>query len=282
MDEKYTCYDSYYPFRVLSGKELSSIDFETVTILCGGNGCGKTTALNVIGERLMLDRSSLYNRSSFFEDYIDMCDYGLINSVPKGSRVITSDDVFDFMLDLRCINEGIDIRREELFAEYTDAKYSDFKFKSLDDYEQLKKINQARRESKSRYVRKNVMDNVREHSNGESAFKYFVQKLEEPGLFLLDEPENSLSADRQQELAEYIEASARFFGGQFIIATHSPFFLAIRGAKIYDIGRETAKISKWTEIESVKSYYDFFKAHEAEFENQSRLSFAAEEESLKR
>mgnify|MGYP006990124335 CR=1 FL=1 len=37
------------------------------------------------------------------------------------------------------------------------------------------------------------MDNVREHSNGESAFLYFTDKIKENGLYLLDEPENSLS-----------------------------------------------------------------------------------------
>lgn len=72
------------------------------------------------------------------------------------------------------------------------------------------------------------MDNVREQSNGESAFRYFIEKMEENGLYLLDEPENSLSPERQLELMQYIEDSARFFGCQFVISTHSPFFLTMR------------------------------------------------------
>lgn len=31
-----TCYDSYYPFRVLSKRKFCRIDFEPVTILYGG------------------------------------------------------------------------------------------------------------------------------------------------------------------------------------------------------------------------------------------------------
>ena len=47
-------------------------------------------------------------------------------------------------------------------------------------------------------------------SNGESAMKYFVDHISENALYLLDEPENSLSIALQQELCKYIEDSARF------------------------------------------------------------------------
>ena len=262
---KRTCYDTYYPFQVLSKHRLTMLDFEPVTILYGGNGSGKSTVLNVIAEKLGLERDTLYNRSSFFEDYTDMCDYKVDQKIPKGSRIITSDDVFDFMLNLRSINNGIDRRREELFEDYLDAKYSHFQMRSLDDYEQLKKVNMARSHTQSKYIRKNLVDNVREHSNGESAFLYFSEKIQENGLYLLDEPENSLSPQKQQELLKFLEDSARFFGCQFIMATHSPFLLSMRGAKIYDMDEETVDVKRWTELENVREYYRFFKKYEDEF-----------------
>ena len=262
---KRTCYDTYYPFQVLSKHRLTMLDFEPVTILYGGNGSGKSTVLNVIAEKLGLERDTLYNRSSFFEDYTDMCDYKVDQKIPKGSRIITSDDVFDFMLNLRSINNGIDRRREELFEDYLDAKYSHFQMRSLDDYEQLKKVNMARSHTQSKYIRKNLVDNVREHSNGESAFLYFSEKIQENGLYLLDEPENSLSPQKQQELLKFLEDSARFFGCQFIMATHSPFLLSMKGAKIYDMDEETVDVKRWSELENVREYYRFFKKHEDEF-----------------
>lgn len=265
MGQKRTCYDTYYPFQILSKHDLRMLDFEPITILYGGNGSGKTTALNVIAEKLELERDSLYNRSNFFEDYTNWCSYDLDAPIPKSSRIITSDDVFDFMLNLRSINDGINQKREELFEEYLDAKYSKFQMKSLDDYEQLKKVNMARSKTQSKYIRANLMDNVREHSNGESAFLYFSEKIQENGLYLLDEPENSLSPERQQELVRFLEDSARFFGCQFIIATHSPFLLSMRGAKIYDMDEEVVDVKKWTELSNVRAYYDFFKKHESEF-----------------
>ncbi|MGN1159523.1 MAG: AAA family ATPase [Lachnospiraceae bacterium] len=265
LAQKRTCYDSYYPFQILSKHRLAMLDFEPVTILYGGNGSGKTTALNVIAETLDLHRDALYNRSAFYEDYIRLCSYETECDIPKDSRIITSDDVFDFMLNLRSINEGIDKKRNDMLEEYLDAKYSHFTMRSLDDYEQLKKVNQTRNKTQSRYIRDNLMGNVREHSNGESAFLYFSEKIGENGLYLLDEPENSLSPERQQELLRFLEDSARFFGCQFIIATHSPFLLSIRGAKIYDMDEEPVDVKRWTELSNVRAYYEFFKQHEQEF-----------------
>ena len=266
MKQKHTCYDTVYPFLILSAHQLKMLDFEPVTILYGGNGSGKTTALNVIAEKLGLARDTLYNRSNFFEDYTKMCSFEAVGRIPKESRIITSDDVFDFMLDLRSINEGIDRKREELFEEYQEAKYAKFQMHSMEDYERLKKINAARRNTKSKFVRDSLQDNVREHSNGESAFLYFADKIKENGLYLLDEPENSLSPEKQQELLRFLEDSVRFFGCQFVIATHSPFLLSMRGAKIYDLDEEVVDVKRWTELGNVRAYYAFFKKYAHEFE----------------
>lgn len=260
-----TCHNSFYPFQVLSEKGIARIDFSHITVFYGGNGSGKTTALNIIGEALGVRRDSLYNRSSFFEEYIKLCGYELNTAVPDNSRIITSDDVFDYILNVRCINGGIDRKREELFEEYTENKYADFRMKSIEDLDKLKKINSARSNTKSRYVSKNLMKNVREHSNGENAYFYFFEKIKENGLYLLDEPENSLSPARQIEILEIIEDCAGCLGCQFIIATHSPFLLSAKGAEIYDFDGEPPAVKRWTELDSVRLYYDFFKRHEKDF-----------------
>ncbi len=265
MGIKRTCYDTVYPFQIISKNRLRVLDFEPITILYGGNGSGKTTALNVIAEKLNLERDTLYNRTNFFEDFTSMCSYETDKKIPRESRIITSDDVFDFMLNLRTINQGIDQKREDLFDEYLETKYTEFRMDSLADYEKLKKVNQAKRKTQSKFVRENLVDNLREHSNGESALLYFQEKIRENGLYLLDEPENSLSPEKQQELMQFLEENARFFGCQFVIATHSPFLLSLRGAKIYDMDEEPVDVKKWTELSNVRAYYDFFKKHEDDF-----------------
>lgn len=262
---KRTCYDSFYPFRILSQKGFQRIDFEPITILYGGNGSGKTTVLNVIAETLRLQRESMYNRSNFFEDYVRLCKINLADEIPSNSKIITSDDVFDYMLNIRNINEGIDHKREDLFEDYLETKYSSFQLKSLEDYEQLKKVNMARSKTQSKYIRNRLMDNVRERSNGESALMYFTEKIQENALYLLDEPENSLSAANQLELVKFLENSARFFQCQFLISTHSPFLLSMKGAKIYDMDENPVDIKKWTEVETVRIYYEFFQNYKDQF-----------------
>ncbi|MEF9959645.1 MAG: AAA family ATPase [Niameybacter sp.] len=262
---KRKCYDSFYPFKILSKNRFERIDFEHITILYGGNGSGKSTALNVIGEKLQLIRESIYNKSNFYQDYVDLCRMELVETIPEHSRIITSDDVFDYMLNIRTVNEGVDYKREALFEEYLDAKYANLRLRSMADYDQFKKMNESRSKTQSKYVRHNLMNNIREYSNGESAFMYFTEKIEENGLYILDEPENSLSPRRQVELVKYIEESSRYFGCQFIISTHAPFLLAMKGAKIYNLDEYPVSIGSWTELENVRAYYDFFKSHEKEF-----------------
>lgn len=274
---KRTCYTSVYPFKLFSEKRLEKLNFEPITILYGGNGSGKTTLLNVIAQTIEIRRGTYFNRSAFFDDYVDKCreinvtEYysghrsGGSYNIPKDSQMITSDDVFDYLLDLRCINEGIDKKREDLLDEYTEEKYSRFQMKSISDFERLKKNNEAKRLSGSQFVRKNVMQNLPEKSNGESAFFYFTDNIKENALYLLDEPENSLAAGLQLELQRFIEDSARFFGCQFVIATHSPFLLSMQNSIVYDMDSVPIAQKKWTELENVRVYYEFFKKHKSEF-----------------
>ena len=148
-----------YPFFVLSKAGLERMDFEPVTNLYGGNGSGKTTILNVVAEKLGVQRSAPYNRSNFFEDYVRMCRVHLDEAVPPHSRIVTSDDVFDYMLSIRSLNEGIDRKKELLFDEHFNARHSTFRVRSLEDYEALKKRNSARRKTQSAFVREQLMIN---------------------------------------------------------------------------------------------------------------------------
>lgn len=265
-----TCFNTYYPYGILKEHSISELEFAQITIFYGGNGCGKTTALNIIAEKLMLQRESLYNKSNFFDEYLKECDYEGAN-IPRKSRIITSDDVFDYTMNIRYLNDGIDRKRLDLYKDYDGVKYdseylANHRLKSLDDYEEFKHAVFIKRNSKSQFIRKTLMANAIEQSNGESGFMYFTSKIDSDALYLLDEPENSLSPEKQQELLQFIQESARFYDCQFIIATHSPFLLSLRDAKIYDFDANPVQVKPWTELKNVRAYYDFFKSHEKEFE----------------
>ena len=170
------------------------------------------------------------------------------------------------MLDLRSLNSGVDRRRDELFDEYLSLKHKKSSVRSLEDYEALKRLNTARSKTASEFIRRSLPAGLRERSNGESAFMYFQNKIEENALYLLDEPENSLSPEKQIELLQLIEDSARYFGCQFIIATHSAIMLSARSAKIYDFDSCPVGVCAWQNIPSVRCQYEFFRKHYAEFE----------------
>lgn len=261
-----TCYNNYYPFPVFDNWDPVTLTLAPITVLYGGNGSGKTTLLNLMGEKLGLERRSVYNRSSFFRNFVDLCRWEG-QGAPPGSRVLTSDDVFDDLLDLRSLNQGVDRDREALLREYKQLRGEDFQLHSLEDYEHLKQVVCAKKKtsSGSAFVRQRLGGNVRGKSNGETAFRYFTNQIREDALYLLDEPENSLSAGRQRELAAFLEDSARFFGCQLILSTHSPFLLAMKGAVVYDLDRRPIQARKWTELENVRLWHDFFQEHAKDF-----------------
>ena len=94
----------------------------------------------------------------------------------------------------------------------------------------------------------------------------FRDWLKSDALYLLDEPEVSLSPANQVKLAEKILSMTRYLNCQFIIATHSPFMLGTLNAKIYNIDTPDFRESSWSELDNVRYFYDFFKKHSDEFE----------------
>ena len=269
-ENKRTCYGNRYPFGIFPRKGLRQVEFEPITIFCGGNGSGKTTLLNLIGEKLQLQRSAVFNRSSFFGEYLRLCKEETTlefdRTARAESRVITSDDVFDYLLDFRCMNENISAKRQELLQEYTQKRYAGVQMRSLEDLDELRKVVDAQRHTASRYVNGRLMKDLPGKSNGESGFLYFTRHIQEGGLYLLDEPENSLSAQLQLELAQFLEDSARFYHCQFVIATHSPFLLALRGARVYDLDSVPVGTCHWSQVPNVRIFYEFFQKHQKEFE----------------
>ena len=270
LEMKCFSHDNVYPFRLFPQKGLERLEFEPITIFYGGNGSGKSTLLNLIAKKLDIPSSAPINDTPYMEDYVSMCRYAFdsrTEKLPEGSLRIASDDVFDMLLDIRSVNGEIDRKREELFEEYYNTREKPMEpLRDLSQYEDFKRRIEAKSKTKSVYVSRRLpIAEMEGRSNGETAFYYFTQKLGENALYLLDEPENSLSPKLQRELSEHLENSARFFGCQLIISTHSPFLLAMKGARIYDLDSRPVQVKRWTELENIKEYYGFFEEHKREF-----------------
>ena len=274
---KRTCFESYYPMMMFPNKHLESIDFSDITIFCGGNGSGKSTLLNIISEKLELNRSTPFNKTYFFEPYLECCEYEMaireplrVKSIKDKSRIITSDDVFNHIIKVRERNESLDFKRRLVFQEKTDMnrygfKYPRFSSDNPNSVKEYSRLMQMSKQSASKYVSKNVGIDERTYSNGENGYRYFIDAIQPVAIYLLDEPENSLSAEMQLELAHFIQGMAKLYECQFIMSTHSPFLLSIPGARIYDMDADPVSVRKWTDLPNVRIFHEFFKDHSYEF-----------------
>ena len=254
-----------YPFLIFPNKKLENISFSDITIFYGNNGSGKSTLLNIMANKIDANRNLGLVKGENFVNYMKLCKYDMNNSSCFETKMINSEDIFDYLINVKCINSNLVNQRNNLVNEFVDNKYYK-KAKDVTDIEEMKKVINARKKTMSKYVRENILaKDIVEQSNGETALMYFTKEITENGIFILDEPENSLSPIMQIKLAKFLEDSVRFFNCQFIIATHSPFILGIKDALIYDLDSLPVKKKKWSELDNVKEFYKFFKDREEEF-----------------
>ena len=259
---------SGYPFHIFLEKQLFNIEFEPVTIFYGDNGSGKSTLLNIITETINKDKQVISRKkplvkSEYFDTYIAKCKYYLENNIPIESKIILSEDIFANILSKRIENQKKNEGRKELEKQYMQYKYNPVNYSSLED---LSISVETRNKTQSKFIKSRIEENSKEFSNGQTSLEFFDKELKENGLYLLDEPENSLSPKFQIELIQLLLELSRFFKCQFIIATHSPFLLSIPNAKIYDLDSIPVIPKKWYELENMKIYYNFFKENKSKFE----------------
>lgn len=253
-----------YPYSVFEGKYIEPFIFAPITILYGNNGSGKSTLLNIIADKLEIKgrehvMSNFFGSVNYCEKFIDECtfaygenEYGIsIRKLPVNSRYIKSEDI------LYKIKK---IQQEEVLANGM----------LYDQVKSGKTVQEARNflMSKEGIRQKSYIEFAQEkYSNGETTMQYFNEYLQPDALYLLDEPEVSLSPENQITLANDINKMTRLLGCQFIIATHSPFMLGTLYAKIYNLDSPEYDVVKWSELKNVRYFYDFFKRHENEFED---------------
>lgn len=265
-----------YPFKVLSERGLHSLDFKEITLLYGGNGSGKSTALNTIANLLGAARNSAYNKGDFNDTYLKMCSYSTADewcdhvfSIRDKTTLVTSDDIFKYMLEMRQNNGRVRNLRDDAIRQWfadRNARIKSVNFETGEGVDELKRSQRAKRQSAKQYISENLGDVVPSYSNGETGFMKFIESIQPDRLYILDEPENSLSCELQMKLAQYIVDSARYYGCQFIIATHSPFLLAMPDAKIYNLDSNPATISEFWELPNMRLYYELFAGYSEKFD----------------
>lgn len=275
-----------YPFHITSDMSLWALDFEPITILYGGNGSGKSTVINVISEKLNAERKAMFNSSPYFDEYVKRCQYRVSSDVlgdtvaerkrqPQKydiasiTTVLTSDDIFHSMQELRLDNDRKMQKSRFLMDEYVSPEelpdhlnfetgYNVEKFKRGVEIRKARNSMRNRGSSFNKLLLKSVGKMERGFSNGETALMKLTELLEKPGLYLLDEPENSMSCEFQIKLASIIQYLARYGRCQFLISSHSPFILSLENAKIYNLDHNPVDVCKWWQLDNMKEYFNLF------------------------
>lgn len=255
-----------YPYNVFYEKNDKGLVFNTpITILYGNNGCGKSTVLNIIANKLKLKgfeyaSSNQFGITKYFLDFIDECEYSLgeyddgspVRNIPDASRYIKSEDI---LYEIKKIQQEA-VLNEGYIYEHVRSGISK---ENIDSKEMWKDM-------------QNMLFAQEKYSNGETTMQMLEDYMTMDALYLLDEPEVSLSPANQVALAEKINNMARLLGCQFIISTHSPFMLGTLNARIYNLDNKDWEVAKWSDLDNVRYFYSFFKEHEGEFAHLYKLS----------
>lgn len=98
-------------------------------------------------------------------------------------------------------------------------------------------------------------------SHGESFIATMLNRFGEQGLYLLDEPESALSFRGCLTLLRLMKDLVAA-GSQFVIATHSPYVLAMPDSTIYDLSQQGVRPVTYDEAEPVVNARAFLAAPE--------------------
>ena len=251
-----------YPYNVFRGKYIEPFVFSPITVFYGNNGSGKSTLLNIIANKLQLKGKEYATSNSFgIVDYCNAfsneCSYSLgeddfgfvIKNLPRNSRYIKSEDIL------------YEIKKIQQKQVLSDGMEYDYVQKGMTIQEAKDFLSSQEGRKQEEYIK----FAQEKYSNGETSMQYFEKYLQPNALYLLDEPEVSLSPSNQVLLANEINKLARLLECQFVIATHSPFMLGTLNAKIYNIDTKEYDVVKWNELENVQYFYNFLKSTNRNF-----------------
>lgn len=227
-----------WPFNIPAVKYAQQIDLDnTVIILVGDNGTGKSTLLETLAAKLNLPLIG-----------------GAIGKHP-GFEAARSLQGFTHLDWKRQTNKGFFFRAED-FSDFLNSVERE-RNKIAGDLRELEGkvaqsiINQMSENMNYQlyYTRKNYGDNLQGYSHGEAYLKILQTRISGEGIYLLDEPEAALSPLKQLSLLSFIMERLKKDDAQFIIATHSPIIMGYPKAILYQILESGINKVKFKETE---------------------------------
>ena len=100
------------------------------------------------------------------------------------------------------------------------------------------------------------LERFHELSHGEGFLEILRTRVNQPGFYLMDEPDAPLSFTACLGLAGLLHDLAAE-GSQAVVATHSPIIAAVPGAAIWELGDWGIRTSRWEELHIVTAWRGF-------------------------
>jgi len=218
--------DAGFPFDVPAVRDVEALRLDApVTLLAGDNGTGKSTLVEAVAESM-----------GFAAEGGELSRLGELPAVPRPAL----HDTLEPQLTHHRPANGYFLRAESFFNVAAFIDQGDGFAPDLSLYGGVK---------------------LHEQSHGQSFLALAEHRFAGDGLYILDEPEAALSATGCLALIAVIVAAARA-GAQFIIATHSPFLLAIPDARIYELDDRGITECAYDDLDAIRFTRGFLDAPE--------------------
>jgi predicted ATPase len=217
-----------FPFTVPAIANIERLILgESVTLLAGENGSGKSTILEAIAATI-----------GFAAHGGELARLGELPAVPRNLVDDVGTPLLGPVLGRTKPRNGYFLRAESFFnvAEFVDS--GDRFAPDLSLYGDVP---------------------LHAQSHGESFLALAANRFGADGLYLLDEPEAALSVTGALALLAIVTRAANS-GAQFVIATHSPVLLATPAAQIYELDEEGINSAVYDDLQAVRQMRGFLDA----------------------
>jgi predicted ATPase len=217
-----------FPFSVPALAKIEQLRLdESVTLLAGENGSGKSTILEALAAAI-----------GFAKHGGELARLGELPAVPRNVENDLGVPLLAPVLSATKPRNGYFLRAESFFnvAEFVDS--GDRFAPDLSLYGDVPLHGQ---------------------SHGESFLALAANRFGADGLYLLDEPEAALSVTGALALLAIVTRAANS-GAQFVIATHSPVLLATPAAQIYELDEDGINSAGYDDLQAVRQMRGFLDA----------------------
>lgn len=230
-DENYDTKE--YPYNLSFLQDFQSIDFnQSITIIVGENGTGKSTLLEAIATNaesiLVGSENSEIELSHKLADKLKL----IWNSKTKKGFFFRANEFDHFIKMIKNIKEESKAALKDIEKTGRSKLEAMPYMNTLVDLENL------------------YGEGLEFKSHGESFLDLFKARFRPNSLYILDEPESPLSPINQLALIslilEMVDENC-----QFIIATHSPILMSLPDAKILSIENDAIKTASYEDLEHV-------------------------------